>query len=58
MFSYLIVNDNPRGPLVQILYGSNVIDESGPWESLESATTWAEAYVGMKNAGQSEPQVG
>ncbi len=58
MFSYMIVNDNPRGPLVQILYGNNVIDESGPWESIESATTWAQAYVNMKNANQSEPQVG
>ena len=57
MFSYLIVNDNPRGPLVQILYGTNVIDESGPWESIESATTWAEAYVGLKNSGQQEPQI-
>jgi hypothetical protein len=58
MFSYVLINDNPRGPLVQILYGNNIIDESGPWESIESATTWAESYVSMKNANQSEPQVG
>lgn len=58
MFTYVILQNNPRGPMVQILYGSNVIDESGPWESISSATSWAEAYVSMKNAGQQEPTVG
>lgn len=53
MFSYVIVEE-PL--LVQILYGNNVIDESGPWESIASATIWAEAYVGKKNAGISEPE--
>jgi hypothetical protein len=52
MFSYIIVED---GPLVQILYGDNVIDESGPWESLSAATNWANAYVGMRNTGTQEP---
>lgn len=52
MFSYIIVED---GPYVQILHGDNVIDESGPWESLVSAIHWADAYVGMKNAGIQEP---
>ena len=54
MFSYLIVED---GPYVQILHGNNVIDESGPWESLSAAINWADSYVGMKNAGIEEPQV-
>lgn len=58
MFSYNIVNSNPRGPVVEILNGGNVIDECGPWESIESATVWADAYVGLKNSGQQEPQVG
>lgn len=54
MFSYLIVED---GPYVQILHNDNLIDESGPWESLSAATHWAESYVGMKNAGIEEPLV-
>ena len=53
MFSYVIVKESL---LVQILYGNNVIDESGPWESISSAITWAEAYVGLKNAGLEEPE--
>lgn len=52
MFSYVIVED---GPYVQILHDVNVIDESGPWESLSAAINWAEAYVAMKNAGIQEP---
>jgi len=52
MFSYIIVEE---GPLVQILHGTNIIDESGPWESLVAAINWAEAYVGKLNAGISEP---
>jgi hypothetical protein len=54
MFSYIIVEE---GPLVQILYGDNVIDESGPWESLSAAVHWADLYVNMKNSGIEEPQV-
>lgn len=53
MFSYIIIQE-PL--LVQILYGDNIIDESGPWESIVSATKWAEAYVGLKNAGIQEPE--
>lgn len=55
MFSYIIIE---AGPMVQILHGTNVIDESGPWESIASATAWAEAYVAFKNAELSEPIVG
>jgi hypothetical protein len=58
MFTYNLTDSNPRGPMVEILDGANLIDECGPWESIESATTWAEAYVGLKNSNQSEPQVG
>lgn len=52
MFKYIIVQE---GPMVQILYGDNVIDECGPWESLAAAINWAEAYVAKKNAGIEEP---
>jgi hypothetical protein len=54
MFSYIIVEN---GPMVKILHGDNVIDESGPWESLSAAINWAEAYVNLKNSGIQEPQV-
>jgi hypothetical protein len=54
MFSYSIVHENI---LVQILYGDNVIDESGPWESLNSAVQWAEAYVAKMNAGIPDPTI-
>jgi hypothetical protein len=54
MFSYKIV-ETPKGPHVQILYGDNVIDESGPWESLVSVINWAESYVNLKNSGIEEP---
>jgi len=52
MFKYIILEE---GPFVQILHGDNVIDESGPWESLGSAIHWAEAYVLLKNSGIEEP---
>jgi len=54
MFSYKIF-EVARGPVVQILHGSNVIDECGPWESLVSAIEWAQEYVDQKNAGLIEP---
>ncbi len=43
------------GPYIQILYGANVIDESGPWESIASATEWAKSYVDFKNSDGTEP---
>ena len=54
MFSYIIIEN---GPMVQILDDTNVIDESGPWESLSSAVAWAQNYVDFKNSGVQEPQV-
>jgi hypothetical protein len=54
MFTYLIIED---GPLVQILHGENVIDESGPWESLSAAINWADQYVNAKNSGLIEPYI-
>lgn len=60
MFSYLLIESGPfaeNGPLVQILYEDNVIDESGPWESSSIAANWAQAYVGMRNSGIQEPTI-
>lgn len=54
MFKYIIIEE---GPFVQILHGENIIDESGPWESLPAAVHWAEAYVNMRNSGIEEPQI-
>lgn len=54
MLSYVIVED---GPMVQIVDGENIIDESGPWESLVAAINWAEAYVNAKNTGLIEPYI-
>lgn len=38
-------------PMCKILKDSVVIDNSGPWESAEAATAWAEAFVAKCNAG-------
>lgn len=54
MFSYQIDAENL---MVRILYGVNVIDECGPWESLTSAINWAEAYVQLRNSGVQEPTI-
>lgn len=54
MFSYRIIQE---GPMVQVLYGDNVIDECGPWENLTAAINWAEAYVARKNSGVEEPYI-
>lgn len=54
MYEYEIV---PEGPMVRIRYDGLIIDESGPWDSEESATTWASAYVNKMNSGVPEPQI-
>lgn len=56
MFSYKIM-DGTRGPIVQILDGSNVIDECGPWESEASALEWAKSFTDFKESGGQEPQL-
>lgn len=57
MHWYKIFEGDPRGPRVQILYGANIIDDCGPWESLGAAIEWAEEYVVSKNQGLVEPEV-
>jgi hypothetical protein len=56
MFSYKII-ETEKGPLAQISYGVNVIDECGPWENLTACIEWASSYVTAKNDGIQEPQV-
>lgn len=48
MFSYEVA-DNP--PIARIFYDGKVVDVVGPWDTLESAETWADSYVNMRNAG-------
>lgn len=54
MFKYIIIEE---GPYVQILQNNNIIDESGPWESLSAAIHWADSYVSFKNSGLEEPNI-
>lgn len=54
MFSFEVVEP---GPYVRISVDGSIIDESGPWESVEAATSWATAYVNRMNAGVPEPVV-
>lgn len=56
MLSYAIV-EAEEGPMVQIIDGENIVDESGPWESLTSAIVWADTYVTAKNNGLIEPYI-
>jgi hypothetical protein len=39
----------------KILSNGKIIDESGPWESVESAETWASAYTNGLNEGTLTP---
>ena len=48
MYTYEVTS-NP--PMCKILKDGVVIDHSGPWESNEAATVWAEAFVAKCNAG-------
>lgn len=53
MYSYE-VSGNP--PMCKILSGASIIDNSGPWESVESAETWASMYVNALNDGAVSPE--
>ena len=37
--------------MCKVYFNESVIDHSGPWESVESAEIWAEAYTNKLNAG-------
>lgn len=43
-------------PMCKIFSGTSIIDNSGPWESVQSAETWAEMYVNSLNAGITSPE--
>jgi hypothetical protein len=48
MYTYE-VTDNP--PMCNVLKDGSVVDSSGPWESVEAATAWAELFVAKCNGG-------
>jgi hypothetical protein len=48
MYTYEI-SEEP--PMCKIFFNASVIDNSGPWESVEAAKLWAEAYTNKLNAG-------
>lgn len=53
MYSYE-VSGTP--PMCKIFKGTTIIDYSGPWESEESAETWASMYVNALNTGITSPE--
>lgn len=53
MYSYEVLG---TPPMCKILDGANIIDYSGPWESTESAETWASMYVNALNGGTVQPE--
>lgn len=57
MHWYKILETDLRGPIVQILFGANIIDECGPWANLTDAINWAEQYTSAKNEGLVEPTI-
>lgn len=48
------VSGNP--PMCRIYKGGAIIDNSGPWESEESATTWATMYTNALNNEVVQPE--
>lgn len=54
MYTYQVLEEEL---IVRIFYDDALIDQIGPWDSLESAATWAESYVNKMNAGVPEPDI-
>lgn len=52
-YSYEVI-DNP--PMAKIQSNGQTIDLSGPWESVEAASAWAEAYTNQLNQGLATPE--
>jgi hypothetical protein len=50
MYTYEVVG-NP--PMCKDYFKDVVVDHSGPWESVEAAELWAEAYTNKLNSGLS-----
>lgn len=52
-YSYQIT-DNP--PMCKVYLDGSLIDESGPWESKESAEIWAASWTNKLNLGVVSPE--
>ena len=48
------VTDNP--PMAKIQSNGETVDLSGPWESVQAAEEWAEAYTNQLNQGLVVPE--
>lgn len=48
------VAGNP--PMAEIKLDGQTIDLSGPWESAEAASAWAQMYTAKLNLGLEQPQ--
>lgn len=48
------VTDNP--PMAKIQSNGETVDLSGPWESVQAAEEWAEAYTNQLNQGLVIPE--
>jgi hypothetical protein len=52
-YTYSVKGDPPY---CKVFSGGTLIDESGPWESIESAETWAKAWTNKLNTGIIQPE--
>jgi hypothetical protein len=43
-------------PMCRVFSDGSLIDQSGPWESAESAETWAESWTNKLNVGLAQPE--
>lgn len=48
MYTYTITEEPP---IARIFYNEKVVDVVGPWDTRESAETWAESYTNRLNLG-------
>lgn len=48
MYTYEVSGEPP---MCKVFFNDAVVDNSGPWESVEAAELWAEAYTNKLNAG-------
>jgi hypothetical protein len=37
--------------MAKVFYDENIVDNVGPWESIEAAQNWVESYVNKLNLG-------
>lgn len=53
MFTFEVVG---TPPMALVKSDGVIIDNSGPWESIESATIWASTYTNALNEGIITPE--